>query len=152
MEKIMTILKTILFTAISIGLLTIFTGFDGESPEKDANTEAMVQADKGPGQQLYKKHCVSCHQGDGSGVPSMYPPLKDDKRVLGEKAPLIKVILKGEKGPVLNKDDYMGAMASYKHLSDSEIADLLTYIRTSFGNDGGAVKSEEVAEVRKTIE
>lgn len=148
----MNTLKAVLLTVVSIGVLAAFAGFDTESIDKEAYPETKLQTGETQGQQLYKKHCISCHQQDGSGVPSMYPPLKEDKRVSGEKEPLIKVILKGEAGPVLNKDDYMGAMASYKHLSDSEIADLLTYIRTSFGNDAGPVKPEEVAEVRKTVE
>lgn len=148
----MNTLKAVLLTVVSIGVLAVFAGFDGKSSDTKTTPETILQADENQGQQLYKNHCISCHQEDGSGVPSMYPPLKEDKRVLGKKEPLIKVILKGEAGPVLNKDDYMGAMASYKHLSDSEIADLLTYIRTSFGNDAGSVTPEEVAEVRKTVE
>ena len=145
---------TKLFIAAILLVAAITSFSEGNERQTEANvTVEMVNPESAPqGQQVYNRHCVSCHQQDGSGVPSMYPPLKGDKRVLGDKELLIEVTLKGMEGPVLNKNQYMGAMASYKFLSDKKIADVLTYIRTNFGNDATEVTPQEVAKVRKTLD
>jgi len=144
-------LKLLLALVIIIGSVAVLAGLH-EKDSHNGNPEMVYPAAEDQGEQVYNNHCISCHQKDGSGVPSMYPPLKEDKRVLGDKEPLIKVLLKGESGPVLNKGKYMGAMAPYKHLSDQKIADVLTYIRTNFGNEAGEVTAKEVAGVRQTLE
>ena len=114
--------------------------------------EKMVTAEEN-GESLYKRHCISCHQADGSGVPSMYPPLEDNERVLGEPEPLIKVLMMGDKAPFsVDEDKYMGAMASYKYLSDEKIATLITYIRSNFNNDAGEITPEQVKEVRANLD
>lgn len=132
--------------------VTSFSEVVDDNAGSGGDVVSFASPASGDGEQVYKNHCVSCHQQDGSGVPSMYPPLKGDKRVLGDKDPLIEVALKGMEGPVLNKNQYMGAMASYKFLSDKKIADVLTYIRTNFGNDASEVTPKEVAKVRKNLD
>lgn len=151
METIMKNLKLLIAVTILTGSVAVFAGLH-QKDSQNGDPEMVYPAAEDQGEQVYNNHCISCHQKDGSGVPSMYPPLKEDKRALGDKEPLIKVLLKGASGPVLNKDKYMGAMAPYKHLSDQKIADVLTYIRTNFGNDASEVTAEEVAEVRATLE
>lgn len=152
MEKINKTFKWMIGAALVVIAATSFSAVSKKDVKSGDFTPLVQQASSSAGEKVYRNHCISCHQEDGSGVPSMYPPLKDDKRVLGDKQLLIEVLMKGMEGPVLNKDQYMGAMASYKFLSDQKIADVLTYIRTSFGNEGSPVTPEEVAEVRKTID
>jgi len=151
MESIKKTIKWIIGAVLIVIAVTSFSEVIDDNAASEEVVSFATHA-SGGGEQVYKNHCISCHQQDGSGVPSMYPPLKDDKRVLGDKKPLIEVMMKGMDGPVLNKNEYMGAMASYKFLSDQKIADVLTYIRNSFGNDAEAVTAEEVAEVRKTLD
>ena len=98
-------------------------------------------------------YCETCHQKDGEGLDaSGYPPLKGSEWVLENEEVLIKVTLKGLSGPitVLGKD-YPGEvpMTPYEGLlNDQEIADVLTYVRNSFGNVAPAVKAETVKFVR----
>ena len=69
--------------------------------------------------------------------------------VLGEKTDLIGVVLNGLQGKTEVKGEvYFQAMAPHNFLSDQQIADVLTYIRNSFGNSASMVKAEEVKEVR----
>ncbi|MVT08044.1 c-type cytochrome [Chitinophaga sp. ysch24] len=105
------------------------------------------------GQALYKQHCMSCHQENGSGVPRMNPPLIKTEYVLGDKNRLIGVLLKGLNEEVeINGDYYSNPMPSQAALKDEEIADILTYVRSSFGNKASAVAPADVKKVRATIQ
>ena len=138
---------------IGILVIMLMAGITFGFVEKDGNQNMSTLLSSEEGSSVYKKHCLSCHQTDGSGVPSLYPSLKGNERVVGEKDPLIEVLLLGSKGPFsVDKDKYMGAMAAYKFLSDEDIADVLTYIRTNFSNDASAVSAADVKEVRNSIE
>ncbi len=98
------------------------------------------------GKIVYEKNCLSCHQADGSGVPRMNPPLRKTSWVTGDKQKLIFVILKGMNEPLeINGEDYYNVMAPHDFLKDQEIADVLSYVRNSFGNKASMVN---VAEVR----
>ncbi|MEF8985003.1 MAG: cytochrome c, partial [Bacteroidales bacterium] len=88
------------------------------------------------GERVYDKDCLTCHQKDGSGVPSMYPPVIDNPRVKGDKERLIKIILEGQTGRIeVRGMSYNGVMPPFKNLSDEEVASVLTYMRQNFEND-----------------
>lgn len=101
------------------------------------------------GKRVYDKFCVQCHMNNGKGAPGMNPPLAGTSQVRGDKTQLIKIILNGLSEPmVINGETYNNAMASHSFLTDQQIADVLTYIRNTFGNSGEAIKPEEVAAAR----
>lgn len=104
------------------------------------------------GKKVYMKHCFACHQIDGSGVPGMYPPLKKTDWVSGDKTRLIKLTLDGLKENILvNGEEFNLSMPPHKFLTDKQTADVLTYIRQSFGNKAGPVTPAEVAKIRKNL-
>jgi mono/diheme cytochrome c family protein len=80
----------------------------------------------------------------------MNPPLAKTKQVLGDKAALIKIVLNGMQGVAIGDDEYHGVMAPHPDLTDQEIADVLTYVRNSFGNKASAVAAAQVKLVRAT--
>jgi mono/diheme cytochrome c family protein len=91
--------------------------------------------------------------GNGLGAPSMNPPLAGTEYVLGDKDRLIKVILQGLNEPIEIKGEiYQNVMASHSFLSDQQVADVLSYVRQSFGNDASEVTPEEVKQVRSSIQ
>ncbi|MEI7423167.1 MAG: cytochrome c [Prolixibacteraceae bacterium] len=101
------------------------------------------------GESLYIKHCLQCHQKDGSGVPNMFPPIMKSDWANGDKIKLINVLLKGLNGDIeVSGDQYSQVMPKQDYLTNTEIAQILTYIRRNFGNDADAVYPEEVATVR----
>jgi len=115
--------------------------------------ETKDNLDKGkvvsPGAQVYKSYCSACHQRDGKGDGSRFPPLGASEWVTGDKKKLIAVLLKGLEGPIKVKgNSYNGLMAPHNFLSNKDAADVLTYIRTNFGNHAGAVKPDEVDQLR----
>lgn len=101
------------------------------------------------GKAVYTQYCLPCHQVDGGGVMNMNPPLIETTYVLGDKAQLINILLKGlNKGVVIDGDKYTNPMPAVNYLSDQQIADVLTYVRNSFGNKASAISAGEVKAVR----
>lgn len=101
------------------------------------------------GKAIYVSHCLTCHQADGGGVPNMNPPLIKTSFITGDNARLIKVVLNGFSESVdIDGESYSNVMPSHDFLKDREIADVLTYVRKSFGNKGGAITAVQVKAVR----
>ena len=101
------------------------------------------------GKKVYTQVCLACHMADGGGVSNMNPPLIKTSYILGDKATLIKIVLNGFKEDVeINGQKYSNNMTPHSDLKDQQIADVLTYVRKSFGNKASAVTVAEVKKVR----
>jgi len=99
---------------------------------------------------VYARTCAACHQSNGAGVDSAFPPLDGNARVAGAAEPLVKIILHGLTGPVEvpGKPTVNSLMPPVVGLNDGEIADVLTFVRHAWANDAEAVKEAEVSQVR----
>ncbi|MDB6116635.1 MAG: cycA 2 [Verrucomicrobiaceae bacterium] len=99
--------------------------------------------------------CGGCHQGTGMGVPGQFPPLAGSEYVTGGTERLIRIALSGLQGPITVKGagyNTPGGMPPQgMALGDQDIANVLTYVRNSFGNEGPMVTKEMVTKVRGTI-
>jgi mono/diheme cytochrome c family protein len=110
-------------------------------------TVSKVVMDRG--KEVYQINCLACHQADGSGVPNLNPTLVKTKWVLGSKSVLIQQILEGSQGKVeIDGETFNNAMPPLPHLTDQQIADVITYVRNSFGNKASAATPAEVKTVR----
>lgn len=115
---------------------------DSSTPPPDDATMAL-------GERIYRTNCNTCHQGEGQGMPGVFPPLTETEWVTGDKGRLIRLTLNGLNGPMtVNGVEYNSVMTPHDFLSDDQIAAVLTYIRQSFGNQASAVTPAEVAAVR----
>lgn len=104
------------------------------------------------GKAVYDKWCMACHQKDGGGVQRLNPPLTKTTYVLGDKTRLTRIVLKGMNEAIeIDGEEYTNAMAPFPHLKDQEVADVLTYIRNSFGNRASAVTAAEVKAIRAKL-
>ena len=104
------------------------------------------------GKAFYESLCFACHGADGHGAAStpgktIAPPLAGSPRVLGDEQPAIAIVLQGLHGPV-NEVDYGAPMIALNSYPDQELADVLTYIRNSFGNRSAVVTADAVAAQR----
>jgi len=137
--------KNALFLPLACGLL-LLAGVLMSQTKKPAT--AGPQASITRGKQVYHDQCLACHMADGLGVQGMNPPLVKTKFVLGDKVTLVKIVLNGMTGIEVEGDDYHGVMAPHADLTDQQIADVLTYVRNSFGNKAKAVTAAEVKAIR----
>jgi mono/diheme cytochrome c family protein len=104
-------------------------------------------ADRGKG--IFEQTCLACHQADGSGVPHLAPPLIKATFV-GDGTKAISIVLHGLENTEIKGEYYSNPMPSFEYLSDQEVADVLTFVRSNFSNDAGPVTPKDVADVRKS--
>jgi mono/diheme cytochrome c family protein len=103
------------------------------------------------GKVVYSKQCLSCHQADGLGIANVNPALSG-KTVTGDKSKLVVIIINGQNThEEMNGKMYQNTMPPNSEIKDQEIADVLTYIRNSFGNKASSVKLSEVKSARKKL-
>jgi mono/diheme cytochrome c family protein len=120
-------------------------------PEQQQAAE-LTPAERG--KKIYMANCATCHQADGQGVAGQYPPLVGSEYVIGGTRRPAMIVLKGLEGPLTVKGQKFGSAVMQpwdKTLSDQKIADVLTYIRSEWGNTGGPVSAEGVAALRKEL-
>jgi len=99
------------------------------------------------GKQVYNGNCANCHQSSGAGSPGSYPPLVGSEYVLGSKERLAAILLKGLNGSLTVNGGSFGSQtmpAQESLLTPEKIANLMTYIRRSWGNTAGPVTVDEV--------
>lgn len=98
------------------------------------------------GAQVFARTCAACHQPTGLGIPNAFPPLAGSDFLMADKARSVGIVLGGLTGPVIvNGNTFTSVMPSHSFLSDQELADVLTFVRNSWGNQGDAVTRDEVA-------
>lgn len=119
--------------------------------EATPSTQAAggATADLAKGEQVYTANCASCHQANGEGMAGTFPPIAGSEQANGPAEEHIKIVLKGLSGPIKVKGtEYNGAMPPFAQLSDEEIAAVVSYERSSWGNTGGAVTADQVKALR----
>ena len=135
-------------------------GFRSDVYESDAVSwaggGAQVAAPVDPkvvGKRIYSQNCVVCHQSNGQGVAGQFPPLAGSEWVNSDakhgQNHLVLLMLHGHQGPMsVMGGNYNNAMPQWKQLSDDQIAAVLTYIRSDWGNNAPAIEPAFVAGIR----
>jgi nitrite reductase (NO-forming) len=102
------------------------------------------------GKSLFAGTCSVCHQDNGAGMPGVFPPLanSDYLKALDDDS-LIEIVLNGLTGPIkVNGAEYNSVMPPMSQLTDDEVANILTYVKSSWDNGGGRITKKEVKTVR----
>lgn len=141
-----------LVPALALVPFTACGGGDRPSNAADnasAATPAPAAAAAPTGVSVFQRTCMTCHQANGLGIPNAFPPLARSPIANGDKGMLVRLVLHGLTGPVtVEGKRYNGVMPPWKGLSDAELAAVLTYVRSNFGNTSDAVSVEAVARER----
>lgn len=105
------------------------------------------------GRLVYVDQCAGCHMENGEGVSGVFPPIKGNSGVHAhDPTSLARLVLEGAPSArTVAKPEAFAMPGFADKLDDREIADLLTYIRSSFGNEADTVPASKVADVRKEI-
>jgi cbb3-type cytochrome c oxidase subunit III len=116
-----------------------------------AKPAAPITVAQGPdGKTIYSTTCAACHQATGEGVEGTYPPLANSEWVNGDEAKVVRIVLHGLTGPVeVAGETYAGMMPPWGGvLKDPDIAAVLTYVRSSWGNKAAPITTAKVAAIR----
>ncbi len=101
------------------------------------------------GSVLFKGTCSTCHQSNGEGLANVFPPLAKSDVLVDSPQRAIEVVLNGLTGPVtVNGANYDSVMPPMSQLNDDEVANILTYVMSSWGNNGPQITAKQVADVR----
>jgi mono/diheme cytochrome c family protein len=125
-----------------------------QASNASAATRALRAGDTGMrGSRVYLDNCNACHRSDGSGAKRTFPNLVKNEAV-NAKDPisLIHIVLDGGSMPSTQTAPSAFAMPDFGwRLSDAEVADVLSFVRGSWGNHAAAVSHDEVGRVRKAL-
>ena len=103
------------------------------------------------GKALFSANCITCHQATGLGVPGQYPPLAGSEVELGDATNhLIAIVLKGLQGPVVIKGTpFNNSMQAWEgQYTDQQLAAILTYVRSDWGNNAPPITADMVKQIR----
>src|SRR5215472_17543705 len=104
------------------------------------------------GELLFKGTCSVCHQPTGQGIPNAFPPLAKSDFLMADKHRSIEIVLKGLNGAVtVNGKQFNSVMPPMSQLRDDEVANILTFVRNSWGNQGEPVTAKEVTDIRVKV-
>ena len=122
-------------------------------PNSDTANALKAGKESGRGAQLYVDTCAACHRSNGEGSAKVFPSIAGNPTVLaGNPVSLIRLVLAGSELPsTKTAPSNLGMPGFAWRLSDSEAAQLVNFIRQSWGNSAPATSAEEVAKVRKTL-
>jgi ubiquinol-cytochrome c reductase cytochrome b subunit len=119
--------------------------------EKVATTGTASGGGSAAGGTVYGANCAGCHGAAGAGTAGAFPPLANNPYVTGDPKAVIHTLNYGLNGAIkVGAASYNGQMPAWKgNLTDQQIADVISYIRSSWGNKGSAVTAADVKAVAK---
>lgn len=119
--------------------------------EPPVASTAPPEGESASGPDVFAQNCAACHGRDGRGVPGAFPPLAGSEWVAANASTPIRIVLHGLQGHIqVEGRSFNGVMPAFgARLTDQELAAVLTYIRSTWGNGAAAVRTRSVAEVRR---
>jgi mono/diheme cytochrome c family protein len=103
------------------------------------------------GKSLFSANCITCHQANGEGTAGQYPPLAGSEVETGDATnQLIAIVLKGLQGPVeIKGKPFNNSMQAWEgQYTDQQLAAILTYVRSDWGNNAPAITADMVKQIR----
>jgi nitrite reductase (NO-forming) len=120
-----------------------------KATQASASGTLTVQDQVQAGRALFAGTCSVCHQGAGTGLPGVFPPLAKSDFLAADPKRAIGILLHGLNGKIkVNGQEYDSVMPPMTHLNDDEVANILTYVLNSWDNPGGRISAEEVKQMR----
>jgi mono/diheme cytochrome c family protein len=137
-------------------LLAIATYLKDRAPRSGSAVTALAPGDSRmvAGKAIYEDRCGACHVYSGAGVPTLFPRLAGAPLVQSiDPTSLIRVVLIGTRAVATSAAPTAPAMPAFGwNLNDTEIADVLTYVRNTWGNAASAVQPEDVSKLRRRLQ
>lgn len=150
--------KVLLSMVVALGVMGMMSCGGGANTASNSGTApaaatapaATATTATASGEDIFKRTCVACHQANGMGIANTFPPLaKSD--FIADREKTIEQVIKGKTGEItVNGTKYNNTMPP-QPLNDDEIAAVLTYVYSNFGNTGAPVSAADVRAVRAKL-
>lgn len=136
--------RKMMIPVIATLIFSVAFSFPGTFSEQDDLAKSKAR-----GKVVYEEFCITCHMASGEGVKGAFPTLVKSDFYLQREATL-RAVKYGQKGQItVNGVKYNGMMPA-PGLTDQEIADVMNYVFTSWGNQGHApVTATEVKAIAR---
>lgn len=127
-----------------------------ETPEKNieetASTNEKLLTEKiASGKEIYQRTCFACHQANGEGIPNVFPPLAKSDYLNEDVNRAVDIVLNGKTGEItVNGTTYNSVMVK-QEISNSEVADVLTYVYNSWENNKTNVTTAQVNDIKNNL-
>lgn len=131
-------------------VLTLFSCGGGEKKEESSTLSSRDQIRlkqyQVQGAKIYATYCANCHQQDGRGLASLYPPLAESDYLLEDMARAACIIKNGQSKEIVVNGVTYNQMMPGNPITNLEVAEVLTFIANAWGNEGGLVGVKDVDE------
>lgn len=117
----------------------------------NTSTENSIDSKMASGKAIYSRTCVACHQANGQGIPNAFPPLAKSDYLNEDVNRSIEIVLKGKTGEITVNGTKYNSVMTKQDISASEVADVLTYVYNSWGNNKTEVTTAQVNEIKNNI-
>lgn len=122
-----------------------------DNTKKEASISNKTLAQKiESGKQIYTKTCFACHQANGEGIANAFPPLANSDYLNADVKRAIGIVLHGKTGEITVNGNKYNSIMTKQTLNDEEIAEVLTYVYSSWGNKKAEVTTKMVSEVKNS--
>jgi len=114
-------------------------------PSKDLTKAERIKA----GELVFNRSCYACHQLNGQGLPGVFPPLAQSDYLLADVDRAIKGVIKGNQGEIVVNGKAYNQVMPPQNLNDEDIANVVTFVLNSWGNERDAITPDHVAKIRE---
>lgn len=133
---------------LTVGLLLFACG-SSENKKETSNTlssrdEIRLKQYQVEGAKIYATYCANCHQQDGKGLASLYPPLAGSDYLLEDFARAACIIKNGQSKEIVVNGVTYSQMMPGNPITNLEVAEVLTFIANAWGNEGGLIGVKDV--------
>jgi mono/diheme cytochrome c family protein len=129
-------------------LKTVISNKESNALQSPELIEIPFDDDRTNGLKKFRTYCAACHGFDGAGLKNLAPSLKESALIDGKESVIASIILNGYSK---ENSDYKLMMPAYKedkNLSNQDIVDLISYLKSTFTSDWSSLKVEEVEAIR----
>lgn len=116
----------------------------GEEDVKTKTRNKTLAESIASGKQIYTNTCFACHQANGEGIASAFPPLAESDYLNADVNRSINIVLHGKTGEITVNGQKYNSVMTKQALTNEEVADVLTYVYNSWGNNKTHVKTSDV--------
>jgi len=100
------------------------------------------------GEVIYNQTCFACHQANGQGLPGIFPPLAGSDFLMADAKRAIGIVIEGLQGEIVVNNVKYNQVMTPQNLTDEQIANVLTFVMNSWGNEHNPITPAEVSDVR----